>query len=243
MTRTLHWCRYETLDYAQALLLQKERVAAILKNAPDGTGEAISSQRTPEGGPSLAADHLMLLEHPSVYTVGRSGRRQEILCPEGVHRSIPVCETDRGGKVTYHGPGQLVAYLIRDLRPHALASVRRHVAQLEEVAIQALAFFGVVARRDPHHPGVWVDGAKIAALGVRVCQGVAYHGIALNRDPDLRLYAGIIPCGLADRSVTSLANLGVHVSRDALEGAILSAFRVVFAVHCFVPPLRLENAP
>lgn len=234
--RWVRWCRYESLDYAAALCLQKERVAAILSGRRDESVDA------PLECPD-SADQLILLEHPAVYTLGRSGRRHEILSTEWAHCSIPVVETDRGGKVTYHGPGQLVAYVIRDLRPHALASVKRHVTLLEEVAIQTLSRFGVVAARDPHYPGVWVDGAKIGALGVRVDRGVAYHGIALNRDPDLRPYRGIVPCGLADRGVVSLASLGVSVSRDALEMAFLSAFRAVFAVHRFSPPLRSEQAP
>ena len=224
MTPCVQWCRYDLLDYETAFLLQKERVAAILQGVCDGAQ------------PGMPVDQLLLLEHPSVYTIGRSGQRRDILPMEGASPPIPVIETDRGGQVTYHGPGQLIVYVICDLRPHALTSVRRHVFRLEETAIQTLAAFGVVAQRHAQHPGVWVDGAKIAALGVRIYRGVAYHGIALNRAPDLRLFRGIVPCGLARSAVTSLAKLGVSVDRSALETEVLHALRTVFNIHCFSPP-------
>lgn len=237
MTRSVQWCRYDLLDYQAALLLQKERVADILR--PVHVAHATQTQGTPEQpGETTSLDQLILLEHPSVYTIGRSGHRRDIFIHTDLSRPpIPVVETDRGGQVTYHGPGQLVIYLIRDLRPHALASVRNHVNRLEESAIQALSFFGVAAHRDPQHPGVWVGHAKIGALGVRICRGVAYHGIAINRDLDLQPFCGIVPCGLTDRSVTSLADLGVLVSRSALEAAFLHAFATVFNIHHFFPPL------
>lgn len=238
MTRSVQWCRYDLLAYQSALLLQKERVAAILRYAPVAHTTQAKSQGEPEQRRDPAyVDQLILLEHPSVYTIGRSGHRRDILNTDLSYPPIPVVETDRGGQVTYHGPGQLVIYLIRDLRPHALASVRSHVNRLEESAIQTLSFFGVTAHRDPQHPGVWVGDAKIGALGVRISRGVAYHGIAINRDLDLRPFFGIVPCGLADRSVTSLADLGLQISRAALETAFLHAFAAVFGIHHFSPPL------
>lgn len=206
--------------------MQRERVANILFSNEDrhegGEQEAIA--------PLSRANLLLLLEHPSVYTVGRSGRQQEIL-PQTSLQKIPVIRTDRGGKVTYHGPGQLVAYVICDLRPHALLAVRNHVTQLEETVLRTLAALGVAAHSEPKNPGVWVGKAKIAALGVKIHRGVAYHGIAINRDPDLRFFEGIIPCGLADRPVTSLANLGFNSDRISLEACFMSAFRDVFDIH------------
>ncbi|MBF0463164.1 MAG: lipoyl(octanoyl) transferase LipB [Magnetococcales bacterium] len=227
----VHWCRFDQMEYAAALALQKERVAAILRR------EAGAQE------PSLCpVMQLILLEHPPVYTMGRSGQRREVLHTTWGQQAIPVVETDRGGRVTYHGPGQLVVYVICDLRPHALASVRRHVFRLEEVALRTLAAWGVEAHRDLHHPGVWVGEAKIGALGVRIHRGIAYHGLALNRDLDLSPFRGIIPCGL-DRPVTSLADLGLSVSRDALERQLLRVFPTVFPVRGFVPPLREGEPP
>ncbi|MBF0162694.1 MAG: lipoyl(octanoyl) transferase LipB [Magnetococcales bacterium] len=227
MTPDVQWRRYDLLDYGAALQLQRERVAAILAGS---------------GGEGAAAvtDQLLLLEHPSVYTIGRSGRRQDVLPPLADVPVVPVVESDRGGQVTYHGPGQLVVYVICDLRPHALTSVRRHVFRLEETVIQTLALFGVMARRHLRHPGVWVGDAKIAALGVRIDRGVAYHGFALNRAPDLNLFRGIVPCGLPHHPVTSLADLGVPVDRHTLEMQVLHALRAVFDIHTLLPPLPTE---
>ena len=244
--------RYGILDYGVALALQKEWLASILAH----NGHKISGHEA--GGHGFdrlsRANLLLLLEHPSVYTVGRSGigrsgQWQDVFNtavvsgdssmrmanglpgPTIPQQTIPIIKTDRGGKVTYHGPGQLVAYVVCDLRPHALAAVRQHVTRLEETAIQTLSAFGVFGQRDPQHPGIWVENAKIAALGVRIHHGIAYHGIAINRDPDLRFFKSIIPCGLVDRSVTSLTALGLEVSRVALEAQFLVAFRKVFNVH------------
>lgn len=194
--------RYHRLAYAQALERQRA-LAGQVRSAGIG-------------------NHLLLLEHPPVYTIGRSGTPAEVF-----EAGIPVRMTDRGGRVTYHGPGQLVAYVIRDLGG-PFRGVRAHVALLEETAIRTLAACGVHAGREAGNPGVWVDGAKIGALGVRVQGGVAYHGLALNRDPDLERFRGIVPCGLSDRRVTSLAGLGVAVSRAELETRFLAAFRQVF---------------
>ncbi len=218
--RPLLWLRSAWVPYATALRWQKQQVEAMLQS------------------PEKQPDRLLFLEHPSVYTVGRSGRLQDVLRRTGEGLTIPILMTDRGGQVTYHGPGQLVAYLLRDLRPHALAAVRQHVFLLEEVVICCLAQLGVSAQRDERHPGVWVGPAKIAALGVRIRQGITYHGLALNRDPALRYYAGIVPCGLPDRPVTSLAALGVAVTREALEALLLQAFCDVFQYDVVDLPLQ-----
>ncbi|MEO5334618.1 MAG: lipoyl(octanoyl) transferase LipB, partial [Magnetococcus sp. YQC-5] len=144
-------------------------------------------------------------------------------------KEIPVVESDRGGKVTYHGPGQLIGYVVCDLRPNTRA-VREHVFKLEETVIRALDSCGVQAEREAGTPGVWVEGAKIGALGVRIRQGVAYHGFAVNRNPDLEAFSGIVPCGLSGRPVTSLARLGIDCTRRELEQKIVSAFQDVFQV-------------
>lgn len=153
-------------------------------------------------------DVLLLLEHPSVLTVGRSGRPGDILAPEEAlaREGIAVFATDRGGQVTYHGPGQLVAYPILDLRGRGLA-VTEYVRLLEQTVIDLLSGFRIPATRLPGYPGVWVEGEKICALGVHISHGITRHGFALNVDPDLCHFALINPCGITDRGVTSMARL------------------------------------
>lgn len=192
--------RHGRQEYAEAFHEQKARVAAIA----DG-----------RAGPAL-----ILTEHEPVFTLGRSANRA-FLRSAG---AIPVVESDRGGEVTYHGPGQLTVYVVTPLD----AGVRRHVWRLEETALRALAALGVRGERDEAAPGVWAEGAKIAALGVRVARKVAYHGLSINRDPELKHYAGIVPCGLTGREVTSLARLGFDASREELERQTITAFEEVF---------------
>ncbi|WP_130473080.1 lipoyl(octanoyl) transferase LipB [Candidatus Magnetaquicoccus inordinatus] len=210
MAHPLLWLRSQQVHYAAALRWQKQQVEIMLNS------------------PHKQPDRLLFLEHPSVYTIGRSGRLHDLLPHQNVCSTIPVLMTDRGGKITYHGPGQLVAYLLRDLRPHALMAARKHLFQLEEVVIRCLASLGLQAVREQQYPGVWVGDAKIAAVGVRIKQGITYHGISLNRDPDLRFYEGIVPCGLPDRPVTSLSCLGISLTREALEELLLTAFCELF---------------
>ncbi|MBF0175310.1 MAG: lipoyl(octanoyl) transferase LipB [Magnetococcales bacterium] len=204
--------RHERQAYADSLAEQRRIVEAIL------------------AGHSPHA--LILTEHMPVYTMGRSGRRTEVLDASPVGESIPVVETDRGGRVTYHGPGQLVAYVLFDLGAQA-RDVRQHVWRLEECVIQTLAVLGVTAVRDSAGPGIWVGTAKIGALGVRIRRRVTSHGLSLNREPDLRHFAGIIPCGFTDRPVTSLAALGYRVDRETLEEIFLRVFAGVFSA-CWV---------
>jgi lipoyl(octanoyl) transferase len=150
------------------------------------------------------ADELWLLEHPPVFTLGMAADRSHVLAAG----DIPVVPTDRGGQVTYHGPGQLVAYVLLDLKRHGL-TVRGLVMLLEQCVIEVLAAQGIAAlgRRDA--PGVYIDGRKLAALGLRVRRGASYHGLALNVDLDLAPFARINPCGMAGMPVTSLRQLGL----------------------------------
>lgn len=149
-------------------------------------------------------DELWLLEHPPVYTLGMAADASHLLAAG----NTPVVRTDRGGQVTWHGPGQLVAYPLLDLRRHAL-TVRGLVTLLENTVIDVVAAQGVVAvgRRDA--PGVYVQGRKLAALGLRVRRGASYHGLALNVDLDFAPFARINPCGMAGLAVTSLRELGM----------------------------------
>lgn len=153
-------------------------------------------------------DLLMLLEHPHVYTNGRGGRREHLLVDDATLTRLGAryLEVDRGGDLTYHGPGQLVGYVVIDLNSAGLG-VRTYVRGLEQVLVRTSVHFGIKAKIVPGYTGVWVSDEKLAAIGVRVSRGVAYHGFAMNVDPDLSYFNAIVPCGIADRGVTSLARL------------------------------------
>jgi lipoyl(octanoyl) transferase len=167
-------------------------------------------------------DELWLLEHPPVYTLGQAGKPEHLLRGNG----IPVVRVDRGGQVTYHGPGQVVAYVLLDLRRRGL-TVKRLVGQLEQAVIDLLASHGVEGARRAGAPGVYVGGAKVAALGLRVRGGCTYHGLALNVDMDLAPFRDINPCGYEGLAVTQLADLGLPLSvaeaGDELAGRIADA--------------------
>jgi lipoyl(octanoyl) transferase len=182
------------------------------------------------------ADTLILLEHPPMFTLGRGASAADILAPaeELARRGIEVHETDRGGEVTYHGPGQLVAYPILDLAP-ARKDVRKFVRDLEEVMIRTCAACSVRARRIDGHPGVWVvddrGERKIGAVGVHLAHWISTHGLALNVAPDLSMYDLIVPCGIRDKGVTSLEREGAHVTRAQAALLLRQAFAEVFGVR------------
>jgi lipoyl(octanoyl) transferase len=165
-------------------------------------------------------DELWFLEHPPVYTLGQAGKLEHLLRENG----IPVVRVDRGGQVTYHGPGQVVAYVMLDLRRRGL-SVKQLVCLLEQAVIDMLADRGVEGVRRVGAPGVYVGGAKVAALGLRVRGGATYHGLALNVDMELAPFRDINPCGYEGLAVTQLADLGVRLAvaeaRDALAAALV----------------------
>lgn len=163
-------------------------------------------------------DEIWLLEHPPVYTLGQAGRPEHLLRDVG----IPLVKIDRGGQITYHGPGQLVAYLLIDLHRRGL-KVRELVSLMEQAVIDCLAGYGIRAERKAGAPGVYVDGAKIGALGLRVRNGRSYHGLALNVDVDLAPFLSINPCGyeglrtvrMKDFGITDdVANVGEHLLAD-----------------------------
>ena len=171
---------------------------------------------------------VWLLEHPPLYTAGTSARPADLLTPD----RFPVYRSGRGGQYTYHGPGQRVAYAMLDLQRRG-ADVRCYVWTLEEWLIRTLMRFAVRGERRPGRIGIWValaDGrdAKIAAIGVRVRRWVSFHGVALNVDPDLEHFAGIVPCGLADSAVTSLTALGHPIDMPSVDVALREAFDEVF---------------
>lgn len=163
------------------------------------------------------ADEIWLLEHHPVYTLGRNGKPEHLLNPQG----IPVVSIDRGGQVTYHGPGQLVAYLLLDIRRLDMG-IRHLVSQMENSIIQVLADYGVVAVNDPNAPGVYVEGRKIAALGLRVTRGYTYHGLSLNIDMDLSPFDGINPCGYAGLEVTQCNDVGITDSKPHIVQKLMT---------------------
>ncbi len=170
------------------------------------------------------ADELWLCEHPPVFTQGLSGKPEHLLKDIG----IPVVQVDRGGQITYHGPGQVVAYLLLDLQRRNL-KVRQLVQRIEQAAIDLLAGLGVGAARRAGAPGVYVDGAKIAALGLRVKHGCSYHGISLNVDMDLAPYAAINPCGYPGMAVTQLRDLTGECDTEKVRDAFAAQLERQFA--------------
>ncbi len=175
-----------------------------------------------------AAEQVWLLEHPPLYTAGTSARDTDLLDPG----RLPLFRTGRGGQITYHGPGQRIAYVMLHLAQRGLGP-REYVERLERWLIAALAELGVTALSRRERVGIWVprsDGRedKIAAIGVRVRRGVAFHGIALNVAPDLSHYEAIIPCGIREHGVTSLAALGHPAAMPTVDQALHQAFEVTF---------------
>jgi lipoyl(octanoyl) transferase len=217
VAHSVRWTYLGRVEYGAALGLQR----ALLDARADAT----------------IGDTLLLVEHPPVLTFGRRDSRSDVLVDAGelAARGIAVHETNRGGLVTYHGPGQLVAYPIVGLRALTGGDVVRYVCGLEETVIRLLAGIEIAAGRDPVHRGVWVESAdgapsrKIAAIGVAVSRGVAMHGFALNVQPALEHFALIRPCGIADRSVTSVAALlGRRLDLRTLAAAVAASFGQVF---------------
>ena len=158
-------------------------------------------------GSGCLSDILVLVEHPHTYTMGRRGKISDVLLSETTlnRMGISVCYVDRGGEVTYHGPGQIVGYPIVDVR--SLGGPVKYVRTLESVLTRTLSDFGLEANRLENSPGVWVGEEKIAAIGVKIARGITTHGFALNVNPDLAYFEGIVPCGVKDMRVTSIEKL------------------------------------
>lgn len=177
-------------------------------------------------------DTLLVLEHPHTYTLGRATRQEHMLITEAELEAegIACYDIDRGGDVTYHGPGQIVLYPILKLC-HYGADVLAYLRMLEEVVIVTLASYAIQGSREPGMTGVWIGQEKIAAIGIKLsASGVTMHGLALNLDPDLSYFRRIVPCGIADRGVTSLAcALGSAPPQAEVEQRLIDAFMQVFA--------------
>ena len=212
VTRPLDVRRLGRVPYADALTLQRSLV-------DDRRAGALG-------------DLLLLVEHPHVLTLGvrgDGGRSHVLVTPEALAaRGIDVHETGRGGGITYHGPGQIVGYPIIDLKPDR-CDVHRYVRDLEEVLIRTAADYGIQTGRVEGLTGVWVGREKLAAIGVRIARWITSHGFAFNVTTDLDYFNLIVPCGIADRGVTSLARLLGHaVDRAEVEGRIVARFCDVF---------------
>ncbi len=205
--RAVEWqVRDGLTPYPEAVAFMEERAAAIASGR--------------------AAELVWLIEHPPIYTAGTSAKEGDLL-----DARFPVFKTGRGGQFTYHGPGQRVGYVMLDLKRRN-EDVRAYVRDLEEWLIRTLARFEVKGERRAGRIGIWVARPgredKIAALGVRVRRWVTFHGVSLNVEPDLSHFSGIVPCGIREHGVTSLADLGLKVTMADVDAALRETFREVF---------------
>jgi len=196
-----------------------------------GDALAIQQQLVMDRKQGVVPDHLLLLEHPHVITMGRNGHAENLLASEEILRraGIAFYTTDRGGDITYHGPGQIVGYPILDLREWK-RDVVAYVRAIEQVIIGALAEFAIEAGRMDGCTGVWVNGKKVAAIGVHISRWVTSHGFALNHTTDLSYFQYIVPCGLT-KPVTSLRDLGCAASRAEVTAALARNFARIFQVE------------
>jgi len=207
------------MPYDAAFALQKREVARLQAGEGD--------------------DVLYLVEHPHVITVGRNATGDAILA---VRRDVEIAQTDRGGDVTYHGPGQLVGYPLLRLEGKR-RDIRRYVRDLEEVLIRALGDFGIEAGRHPQHRGVWTHGRKIASLGIRISRWVTSHGFALNINTDLSYFRLMHPCGIQGCEMTSIEReTGTQVGRDKVIEHVVSHFSHVFEYEMITETIETKAA-
>lgn len=220
-SQPVEWCiEPGLLDYSEALRFMEQRAAAISAGS--------------------AGEMIWLVEHPPLYTAGTSSEHADLLDPD----RFPVFDAGRGGEYTYHGPGQRVVYVMLDLKRRR-QDVRAFVAALEDWIIATLGRFNVRGERRNDRVGVWVvrpdkpplpDGSpaedKIAAIGIRLRKWVSFHGIAINVEPDLSHFDGIVPCGIRGHGVTSLVDLGIPATMSDLDVALKSAFEEIFGPVC-----------
>ena len=212
--QAVHWAiSTNSVEYQTSVFLMEDRVRKIASGAL----------------PEL----VWLLEHPAIYTAGTSTRASDLLTPA----RFPVYTTGRGGELTYHGPGQRVVYVMLDVRRRFGSDVRRYVEALETWGIGALAAFGVAGKIRPGRVGIWVERpelapggeAKIAALGIRIRNGISFHGLSINVEPDLEHFSGIVPCGIREFGVTSLRALGLDASMKDVDNVLRLTFEAAFS--------------
>jgi len=207
MSPELEIIRHASQTYPDSMAEQEARVADIIA----GT----------------ASPCIILTEHPPLYSIGTSGSEADILKRNIDGETIDVFDSGRGGEVTYHGPGQLVCYVVADLRK--APDLHLHVWRLEEMVIRTLKAFDIAGQRSERGIGVWINNNKIAAVGVRCRKWVTFHGIALNINPNLHHFSGIVACGMQDSPVTSMQMEGTVASRDAVEKQLLPHAEALFS--------------
>jgi lipoyl(octanoyl) transferase len=220
--KTLTYCDLGFIDYKEAWDLQKE----IFSKSVSGEVE----------------DYLLLLEHPNTYTLGKTAHRENLKGSEEYLKlnNISVYDIDRGGDITYHGPGQIVGYPIIDLN-NWFKDTHKYLRALEEVIIKTCSDFGLNCGRNEKHTGVWIGDRKIAAIGIKVSRWITMHGFAFNVNTDLNLFNGIIPCGIQDKSVTSLSKeLNSEISIQEVKDKLLNNFSNVFNYNTVITLLREE---
>ena len=208
--KILTYCDIDTIDYKEAWDLQKETFSRRV------SGEV--------------GDYLFLLEHPNTYTLGKTAHKENLRGSDQFlkENNISVFDIDRGGDITYHGPGQIVGYPIIDLN-NWFKDTHKYLRALEEVIISTCREYGLDCGRNPKHTGVWLNDKKIAAIGIKVSRWITMHGFAFNVNTDLNLFDGIIPCGIQDKSVTSLSNeLGTEIIISEVKEKLLKNFIEVF---------------
>ena len=210
MHKKLTYCDLETIDYKDAWDLQKNLFNSRYQKEIDDT--------------------LLLLEHPHTYTLGKTADRKNLIAEDKFldQNKISVYDIDRGGDITYHGPGQIVGYPIIDLTGWQ-EDTQKYLRALEEVIIKTCTEYNITANRNQEYTGVWVADKKIAAIGIKVSRWITMHGFAFNVNTDLSLFDGIIPCGIKDKNVTSLQNeLGITIDINEVKSIILKNFTEVF---------------
>jgi len=211
--RKLDYCNLGFLDYQAAWDLQKDVFAKLAKNELNDT--------------------LFMLEHPHTYTLGKVADKENLISPENQLKElgINVYEIDRGGDITYHGPGQVVGYPIINLREWK-EDTHEYLRGLEEVIMKVCLEYGVITQRNSKYTGVWIGERKIAAIGIKVSRWITMHGFAFNVNTDLNYFGGIIPCGIKDKDVTSLQReLGREIEIEAVKEKILNQFRLHFGYN------------
>jgi lipoyl(octanoyl) transferase len=214
--RIIDYCDLGMIDYKQAWDLQKENFDHRLRNEINDT--------------------LFLLEHPHTYTLGKVAEKENLISSESQLKElgISVYEIDRGGDITYHGPGQIVGYPIIKLS-HWKEDTHQYLRGLEEVIILTCREYGLETERNPKYTGVWIGDRKIAAIGIKVSRWITMHGFAFNINTDLSYFGGIIPCGIKDKDVTSLKfELGKEIKIDEVKKKLVKNFKIVFDYTGFV---------
>ena len=220
--KVLTYCDLGFIDYKEAWDLQQE----IHSKRVSGTVD----------------DFLFLLEHPNTYTLGKTAHKENLIGSDDYlkQNKILVYDIDRGGDITYHGPGQIVGYPIIDLN-NWKKDTHKYLRALEEVIIKTCSNYGLICERNPDHTGVWIGDRKIAAIGIKVSRWITMHGFALNVNTDLNLFNGIIPCGIHNKKVTSLkAELNIELDINAVKQKLLTNFLEIFEYTKAVEERREE---